>query len=117
MPSSDMLFRLADLSLVVYLLALAGVGVLSIRARVPASVAAKYAPGVLRLSQRPFAFRWREDVHREDLPVFEKARVWHHVFVMALSFLPLLASMYHYAYTVVELASCHTQLADILYRR
>jgi hypothetical protein len=104
--NSDFLILSANLSLLVYLVLLVGVGLWEIRGRLPTVIKAKYSGHVRYMSQLPFAYRWRQAVSTEDLPVFEMARFRHLVFFIALSALPLLISIYYYVHVVIQLNMC-----------
>lgn len=69
MANPDFLTRVADFSLLVYIVLLLGISLWALQGRVPPVIKAKYASGVMQKSQMPFAYRWREAVNTEDLPV------------------------------------------------
>jgi len=114
MANLDFLIQVADYSLLVYCVVLAGVGLWAIQARVPNVVKAKYASRVTYMSQLPFAYQWRQAVGTEDLQVFERARVRNNVFLLVLSALILIISLYAYVNAVVMLHRCHMQGAGLL---
>ena len=107
MTNPDFLILAADWLLLGYLVVLAGVGLWAIQGRVPTVIKTKYASGVMFMSQMPFAYRWRQAISTEDLPVFERARIRQHVFLVVISAGSLLISLYGYVNTVVHLWKCN----------
>lgn len=107
--SPDVLTQIADLSLLMYCLVLIGVGLWDFQGRVPAMIKSKYASRVTYMSQLPFAYQWRSAVSTEDLPMFERARVRHQVFILVVSALSLIMSLYAYINAVVMLRRCYLQ--------
>ena len=107
MLDSDFLTQMADWSLLVYCLVVTGVGLWDFQGRVPAVIKSKYASRVTYMSQLPFAYQWRSAVSTEDLPLFERARVRHLVFVLAVSALSLVMSLNAYINAVAMLKRCY----------
>jgi len=114
MTSPDFLIRAADLSLLIYLVLLAGVALWAFQGRVPALIKAKYVNRVIFMSQMPFAHRWRCVVSTEDLPLFERARVRQHVVLIVSSALTLLIMIHAYINTVAELWRCNIGRVGLL---
>jgi hypothetical protein len=107
MTNPDFLIRVADWSLLTYCVLLVGVAFWAVRGRLPSALKAKYARGVTYMSQLPFAYRWRQAVSAEDLPVFEKARMRQHIFLIVISSGSLVSSIYGYINSVALLSKCH----------
>lgn len=114
MANPDFLIRVADLSLLVYCVLLVGIGLWAIQGRVPSVIKSKYARGIMQKSQMPFAYRWREVVSTEDLGVFERARMRHHVFLISIVLGALVVAIYGYVNVVVSLWKCNMQGAGLL---
>lgn len=50
------------------------VGMWAIKGRVPRKLYKKYSRRLIRRSQLPFAYAWRAQIERDDLPLLERAR-------------------------------------------
>jgi hypothetical protein len=111
----DFLIRAADFSLIVYLVLLAIVGLWAIQGRLTTAMKAKYPRRVAYMSQIPFAYRWRQSVSAEDLPVFERARVRQLVFLVCISLGSLLIATFGYVHAVAWLWKCNMQAAGLLH--
>lgn len=116
MTISDSFLLLSNLSLVIYVILLAAVWFWAFRARISEDVRSRYAAKLLRVSQIPFTYHWRQSVRAEDLPKFEEARARNLAFVALLWCLPFLVASYLYVHKVIENSACYEQLANILYR-
>jgi hypothetical protein len=114
MANPDFLTRVADFSLLVYIVLLLGISLWALQGRVPPVIKAKYASGVMQKSQMPFAYRWREAVNTEDLPVFERARMRRHVFLISILLGALIVAIYGYVHVVVSLWKCNMQGTGLL---
>lgn len=114
MYNPDTLIFAADLSLLIYFSFLITIGVWALRARLPKIFDSKYSRRIIIFSQLPFTYKWRVSVSAEDLPVFERARIRQHVFIVAVSALPLVLSVYAYIHTIVQLWHCNVHGVGIL---
>lgn len=114
MANPDFLTRVADLSLLVYLLLLIGISLWSFQGRVPAMIKSKYAGGIIHKSQMPFAYHWRQEINKEDLHVFEQARMRRHVFLISIVIGALVVAIYGYVHVVVSLWKCNMQGVGLL---
>jgi hypothetical protein len=115
MANPDFLIRMADLSLLVYFLVLVGISLWSFQGRVPAMIKSKYASDIMHKSQMPFAYCWREAVNTEDIPVFERARMRHHVFLISIVIGALVIAIYGYVHVAVSLWKCNMQGVGLLH--
>jgi hypothetical protein len=115
MANPDFLIRVADLLLLVYFVLLVGISLWAFQGRVPSVIKSKYASGIMYKSQMPFAYCWRQAVNKEDLHVFEQARVRHHVFLISIVVGALVIAIYGYVHVVVSLWKCNMQGAGLLH--
>ena len=109
MASPEFLIQVADLTLFGYLVVIVGIGYWALQGGLSSEVEAKYPRKLIRMSQLPFTYRWRQSVRTEDLEVFEKARVRHHIFVLSGAFGSLVVAMYGFANVVAFLWKCQLQ--------
>ncbi|SRR6266404_3656966 len=90
------------------------IGIWTIRALVPRSIASKYPRHVLRMSHLPFAEKWRSGVDSEDLPLFLRARARRFVFLLTALALSHVIPAYAYLHVVAELRRCHVRELNLL---
>lgn len=115
MANPDFLIRVADLSLLVYFVLLVGISLWAFQGRVPSVIKSKYASGIIHKSQMPFAYRWRQAINKEDLHIFEQARMRHHVFLISIVIGALVVAIYGYVHVVVSFWKCNMQGAGLLH--
>jgi hypothetical protein len=114
MTNPDFLVLVSNISLLVYLGLLFGVAIWALQARLPSRLKTNYPRRITFMSQMPLAFRWREQVSKEDLPVFEKARQRQHAFLIAVASMIPLLSFYAYVRVVAQLFHCNMQGINLI---
>ena len=113
MIEPKLLIRVADVAIVAYVMLLVGIGIWTIKGRVPALVQKKYSTRVISNSQLPFAYQWWQAVSPEDLPAFEQARCRQQVFFIVITGIVFLILMYAYLNAAAMLHLCQLRRAGL----